>query len=174
MLDGIHSAEPGPAHGESRAQEPNTCLVDGPLSPARRLTVDFGGFIERLEAVPGLDHERLARYLAGVDLIHGLAGPPDAGFGRASPGVASEAEVSEQLAAITDEALGAAEDLLEAANTYQDDYYIAHGGEDRQESLSPELRLALTELGNEGASAARVALSKAPPATQRAVAPEFI
>lgn len=136
--------------------------------------MDFGGFVERLEAVPGLDHERLARYLAGVDLIHGLAGPPDAGFGRASPGIGSEAEISEQLAAITDDALTAAEDLLEAANTLGDDYYMAHGGEDRREGLCPELGLALTELGNEGASAARASLSKAPAAADRAVAPEFI
>lgn len=151
-----------------------TCLVDGPLSPARRLTVDFTAFTERLESMPGLDHERLARYLAGVDLIMGLAGPPDAGFGRATPGVGDEAEVSEQLAAITDEALRAAEDLLEAAYTYADDYYMANVGDDRQEGLCPELRLALTELGNEGPSATRSALSKAPAAIGRAVAPEFI
>jgi hypothetical protein len=136
--------------------------------------VDFGGFVERLEAMPGLDHDRLASYLAGVDLITGLAGPSDAGFGRATPGVPEDAEVSEQLAAITDEALRAAEDLLEAAYTYADDYYMANVGDDRQEGLSPELRLALTELGNEGPSAAKSALSKAPAATQRAVAPEFI
>lgn len=82
VLDETRPAEPGAANGEPRtpgSNEPNTCLVGGPLSPARRLTADFGGFVERLEAVPGLDHDRLARYLAGVDLIHGLAGPPDAG-----------------------------------------------------------------------------------------------
>jgi hypothetical protein len=152
-----------------------TRLIDGPLSPARRLTVDFTAFMERLEAMPGLDHEKLARYLAGVDLIMGLAGPPDAGFGRATPGLGDDAEVSEQLAAITDDALSAAEDLLEAAYTYADDYYyMANVGDDRQEGLSPELRLALTELGNEGPSAARSALSKAPAAIGRAVAPEFI
>lgn len=151
-----------------------TRLIDGPLSPARRLTVDFSAFTERLESMPGLDHEKLARYLAGVDLVMGLAGPPDAGFGRATPEVGGEAEISEQLAAITDEALSAAENLLEAAYTYADDYDMAHGGYDRQEGLSPELGLALTELDNEGPSAARSALSKAPPVTQRAVAPEFI
>lgn len=141
MLDETRPAEHGTANGEPRtpgSNEPNTCSVDGPLSPARRLTVDFGGFVKRLEAVPALDHERLARYLTGVDLIHGLAGPPDAGFGRASPDVGSEAEISEQLAAITDEALRAAEDLLEAANTLGDDYYMAHGKEDRRKDLCPE------------------------------------
>lgn len=165
----MHPTESGLAE-----REPQTCVVDGPASPARRLTVDFGAFVERLEQAPALDKGRLARYLAGVDLIHALAGPPDRGFGRSAPGVSDDAEISEQLAAITDEALSAAEDLLESAYTYGEDYYIAHGGADRAAGIGPELRLALTELGNDGASAARNALSKAPAATDRAVAPEFI
>lgn len=155
----------------------NTRLVDGRQTDNRRLTVDFGSFTDRLEAIPGLDHERLARYLAGADLIRGLSGPSDAGFGRATPGVGDEAEISEQLYAITDEALAAAEDVMEAVHTHQDDYYELHivqADRDRQPELTPELRLALTELGNDGAAAARIALSRAPSATERAVAGEFI
>lgn len=161
----------------SSTPQSNECLVhlvDGSEADNRRLTVNFGAFIERLEAVPGLDSERLARYLAGVDLIRGLTGPSDAGFGRATPGVSEEAEISEQLAAITDDALNAAEDLMQNVDTRQDDYYLVQTDRDRQPEISSELRLALTDLGNDGASSARRALQKAPCATERAVAPEFI
>lgn len=155
----------------------NTRLVDGRDTDERRLTVDFTGFIDRLEAIPELDCERLDRYMTGADLIRGLAGPSDAGFGRATPGVSEEAEISEQLAAITDEALSAAEDVMQAIHIHQDDYHEPHivqADRDRQPEPTPELRLALTELGNDGAAAARSALSRAPCATERAVAGEFI
>jgi hypothetical protein len=158
--------------GEPTASNPR--LIDGHQYDERRLTVDFGAFIERLETAPGLNHERLARYLAGADLIRGLSGPSDAGFGRATPGVSDEAEISEQLYAITDEAIAAAEDLMETVHTDQDDYFIVQADRDRQPELNSELRLALTELGNDGAAAARIALTGAPCAAEKAVAEEFI
>lgn len=166
--------EGGFEHGEqreTRLPEPNTRLVEGSERDPRRLTVDFASFVQRLGKVPEPDHARLARLVAGVDLVDGLTGPSNAGFGSATPGVREGAEISEELAAITDEALDAAEELLNAVPTYEDDYDM----EEPPDGLyTTEMTLALELLGNDGLSAARQAIMRSPPAIERAIGPEFI
>lgn len=154
-------------HGE------HTCLVEveGSEDDRRRLSIDFAGFTEKLRQTSPLDHDRLGRLIAGVDLINGLAGPSEAGFGRAAPQVGREAELSDQLGAITDAALAAAEEILEAAPVADDEF------EDEQlqaPAHATELSLALSRLGNDEISTARQALLRSKPATERAVAEEFI
>lgn len=164
------TASPEPAK-EGTASESNTCLVEGCEDDRRRLTVDFAAFTERLRRTPSLDHERLGSLMAGVDLINGLAGPPDASFGRSTPGVGKDADLSEQLGTITDEALEAAEELLQFAPVPDDEFEL----DQPHEGAHPtELALALSRLGNDEVSAARQSLIRARPATERAIAEEFI
>lgn len=164
------TASPEPPKEES-ATGSNTCLVEGCEDDRRRLTVDFACFTEKLRHTPELDHERLAKLMAGVDLINGLAGPPDAGFGRSTPGVGTDAELSEQLGAITDAALEAAEELLQSAPVPDDDFEL---DQPQERTYPTELSLAISRLGNDEVSAARQSLLRARPSTERAVAAEFI
>lgn len=155
----------------SGEHESRTSLVEGSEDDRRRLSIDFEEFTEKLRQTPALDHGRLQRLMAGADLINGLAGPPEASFGRAAPGVGKEADLSEQLGAITDESLAAAEELLQTAPVPEDDFEL----DQPQERIhTTELSLALSRLGNDEVSAARQALIRAKPATERAVAAEFI
>ena len=159
-----------PAKQETAARS-HTCVLEGREDDRRRLTVNFAGFTERLRHTPELDYQRLAKLMSGVDLINGLASPPDAGFGRSTPGVGTDAELSEQLGAITDAALEAAEELLESAPVPDDDFEL---DQPQERTYPTELSLAISRLGNDEVSAARQSLLRARPSTERAVAAEFI
>ena len=162
---------PQPTSTGSRAGDPIT--VDGLDRPQRMLTVDFAAFTQKLLEEPELDQCKLSFYIAGVDLIEGLSGPPDASFKSAAPGMTRDAELSEQLAAITDEALRAAEEILEAAHTREDPVVVGEHF-DLRGPVSRELAFALSRLGHSEYSAAHTELVRARPSPDRAVAGEFI
>lgn len=148
-----------------------TLLVDGREDDPRRLTVGFTGFIEELKAMPDLDESELARLYAGADLIDSLAGARF-GFGAAAPSVCDTAEVAEQVAGITDDALSAALELLDALDLYEDDYTMDHNN--HHPERPPELIAALMKLDNNVSDGPRHALAAPKPASERAVAAEFV
>lgn len=148
-------------------------IVDGPDRPSRKLTVDFAAFTQKILDKPELDQQKLSRYTTGVDLIDGLYGPPDASFGSATAGIGKEAELSEQLGAITEEALEAAEEVLEAAHTQEEPFMVGEQF-DLRGPVSRELAFALSRLGHSEYSAAHTELLRARAYSDRAVASEFI
>lgn len=161
------------SEGSGTASAGHAITVDGPDRPGRKLTVDFAAFTQKLLSKPELDQAKLSRYVTGVDLIEGLYGPPDASFASAAPGAGKEAELSEQLAAITDEALEAAEEILEAAHTQEDPFVVGEQF-DLRGPVSRELAFALSRLGHSEYSAAHTELLRARASSDRAVADEFI
>ena len=86
-------------------------LLEGSEGAARTLRVDFDGFIGELLALGDPDEERLVQLLAGADLLRALDGETDR-FNSAAPGVGTAAEFTDKVLAITDEAFGAAHELL--------------------------------------------------------------
>lgn len=86
-------------------------LLEGSEGAARTLRVNFGAFTGELLALGDPDEPHLMKLLAGADLLRALDGETDR-FGSAAPGVDGAAEFTEKVLAITDEAFGAAHELL--------------------------------------------------------------
>ncbi len=154
-------------------EEGDPHLVEGSPKDPRRLTIDFPAFVERLEATPELDHEKLVRLCAGADLIDSLAAGGGRGFGEAAPGVGEDADIAEQIMALTDEAFETGAELLETADPYDDDYLMDHQRRPAR-NFPPEVEVALLKLlGHTYHTPAR-ALRGTPPAIECAVGKEFI
>lgn len=90
-------------------------LLEGSEEAPRTLRVHFVAFIGELLALGDPDEPHLAELLAGADLLRALDGETDR-FGSAAPGVSEAAEFTHKVLAITDEAFGAAHELLGDSN----------------------------------------------------------
>ena len=86
-------------------------LLEGSEEAPRTLRVHFDAFIGELLALGDPDGPHLAELLTGADLLRALDGETDR-FGPAAPGVSGAAEFTDKILAITDEAFGAAHELL--------------------------------------------------------------
>lgn len=95
---------------EMRTQGLRT-LLEGSEGAARDLRIHFEAFIGELIALGDPDESHLQELLAGADLLQALDGETDR-FGSAAPGVSEAAEFTDKVLAITDEAFGAAHELL--------------------------------------------------------------
>ncbi len=94
--------------------ERSTHTLWNPEQPTRTLRVDFDAFVERLASLGEPGQKQLDALLAGVDLIRAMNMESD-DFGEAAPEADARANFAERLAALTDEALEAAGDLIEEA-----------------------------------------------------------
>lgn len=86
-------------------------LLEGSEGAARTLRIHFDAFTSELLTLGGPDEERLVELLAGADLLRALDGETDS-YGSAAPGVSEAAEFTDKILALTDEAFGAAHELL--------------------------------------------------------------
>ena len=100
--------EAGTEHSQN---ETARIWLEGSDGAPRTLRINFGAFIEELLALGEPDEPHYAELLAGADLLRALDGETDR-FGSAAPGVSEAAEFTDKVLAITDEAFGAAHELL--------------------------------------------------------------
>lgn len=144
-------------------------MIQDPAEPARVMRIDFESFVERLVALGDPSHDDLDALVAGADLVMCLETETD-DFGAAAPGVDPGASFAERVAALTDEAFEAATRLI------GDEEWTAGEASKRDLTAKEALQHAVCEYAFDPDihQAVAAALLSCPPATDPAIASEFV